>query len=95
MSWMQALESQTTHTAPSTADLPVSHPCSTFSQASKPAPIALIMPFERVAAHWSSLICVAHPFQIHCCDATSTTTSPIAAMADHLSRRSAINHDLM
>ena len=51
MSWMQALESQTTHTAPSTADLHLSHPCSTFCHASKPAPIAPIMPFERVAAH--------------------------------------------
>ena len=48
---MQALESQTTHTAPSTADLHLSHPCSTFCHASKPAPIAPIMPFERVAAH--------------------------------------------
>ena len=41
MSWMQALESQTTHTAPSTADLHLSHPCSTFSHASK---LALIAP---------------------------------------------------
>ena len=56
MSWMQALESQTTHTAPSTADLHLSHPCSTFCYAPKPAHIAPVVQFERMAAHCSSLM---------------------------------------
>ena len=55
-SWTSALESRTTHTAPSTADLHLSHPCSTFCHASKPALIAPIVPFERMAAHCSSLM---------------------------------------
>ena len=55
-SWTPALERRTTHTAPSTADLHLSHPCSTFSHASKLALIASIVPFERMAAHCSSLM---------------------------------------
>ena len=53
---MQELESQTSHTAPSTADLHLSHPCSNFCHASKPAQIAPVVPFEHMAAHCSSLM---------------------------------------
>ena len=55
-SWTPALESRTTHTAPSTADPHLSHPCSTFCYAPKPAHIAPVVPFERMAAHCSSLM---------------------------------------
>ena len=57
MLWTLPLKSQSTHTAPSKADLHLSsHPCSTVCHACESARIALIMPFELVATHCSSLM---------------------------------------
>ena len=62
MSWTQVLESDGSPGKPNHphstvhSRLHLSHPCSTFCYAPKPAHIAPVVPFERMAAHCSSLM---------------------------------------